>query len=556
MTSRQVAAPRYSRSYRRLCQVAAAAGTARSAQVVRGLLPVAMVYGGGPWREPDDWIDAVEQLFGISLVESDVQAALDEAVAAKDVLYTSYARTYELSRSLEGATLERIEAGEALEREAQASWLSELTTAVADLTSEQLWSCLMNYSGRAFLRHGIDAVQVLAGDVEFVGEEDVVSSMAMLQKSMAEAGIQAERYADLATCVSKFFDGTCQSRVRYVAQLADSTFSFMALAVDEETKSRLRESVPRLTLFLDTNVILGVIGAHSQLLATASADLIRVISTSGLPFELFYHENTLLELETTIAKARDRVLSHRWSQSLSRAVLTAAPNAVTSLELRFHQQNADVSTPPDVFFGRYQHLPVLLAEYGLKIYREASNDLEARQRAELVAEYEEFVKRNASKERQRPYRALDHDIRVWQAAVKRQTPKAKSPLAAGAIFVSADFLFARFDRSVLMEEFGRNTQVVIRPDALFQAIRPFVSSSEDLEASFVKTFISPEFRGLGQGLDDVAGRVAAYLATYSEFPEETATRLLANSILMGRLREYNERDEKWAQIIEIGRAHV
>jgi hypothetical protein len=83
-------APRFTKRFRRLCQVAAISGTERSQQVVDGLLPVAMVYGDGPWREPEDWTSAIESLFGLSLSEVDVLAARDRAVQTRALGYNTF----------------------------------------------------------------------------------------------------------------------------------------------------------------------------------------------------------------------------------------------------------------------------------------------------------------------------------------------------------------------------------------------------------------------------------------------------------------------------------
>lgn len=181
-------APRFTKRFRRLCQVAAISGTGRNQQVVDGLLPVAMVYGNGPWREPEDWMSAVESLFGLSLSEVDVSAALERATQAKTLSYNTFQGQYALSSQAQLETTNQIQAGEDLERRAQASWLAEVEPLVSNQSSEALWSCLLAYAGKAFLSHGMDAVKLLDPStndfVDFAGDE---APEALLKAALSES---------------------------------------------------------------------------------------------------------------------------------------------------------------------------------------------------------------------------------------------------------------------------------------------------------------------------------------------------------------------------------
>ena len=105
---------------------------------------------------------------------------------------------------------------------------------------------------------------------------------------------------------------------------------------------------------------------------------------------------------------------------------------MSSIEVRYHQINSDIPTAVDVFLSRYANLPVLLAEYGLTIFRESDVSAEeSRKRAELVAEYQAFLTEKHKKDK--AYHVLNHDVAVWIAAVNRQIPRQKGPLSSGAL---------------------------------------------------------------------------------------------------------------------------
>jgi hypothetical protein len=545
-----VTAPRFSRKFRRLCHVAALAGTDRLQTVLDGLLPVVMVYDDRPWRSADDWAEAIEELFGLRLAEADLVGAQERAINAGVLVYNSFAKTYTLSSSARAATLERIEAGETLEREAQESWLTELSENLANVTSNSLWDCLLRYAGRMLLQHGAAAIELFAGrDSDSDASDDAPS--AILKQAIQDAQLEASLFSDIAVAIATFFDGRSAVRTRYVVELADSMFSLFALGVDTDTRSVLVSNLPALTIFVDTNVIFGVVGAHQAPSAAAAADLFNIIRDNSLPFKLYYHEKTLNELDRTISGIGDRLKRRRWTPAISRVLLNI-PHAISSIEVKFHELNSTTPTSPDIFLSRYSSLPGLLAEYGLVIYRDptSGSEGEVNRRASLVAEYKAFARAERPKDREKPYSALDHDISIWVAGLAKRTSTNKGPLFSGSLILSADRLFQRFDREVLAPEYAERRNLVVFPHSLMQALRPFTTSTQDFDQTFMATFASADFRGIGSGMEEAVTSVAAYLATYADLPEATATKLLSNSLLMSKVHGLNEKSDEFRHAVD------
>src|SRR5262245_1693966 len=127
-------APRFSRSFRRLCQVAALAGSDRLQRVIDGLLPIIMVWEDKrPYRSADDWVAVAQDLFNLPLEENEVDEAFDRAVTAGNLIYSTRRQAYELSATLRETTLKRVEEAEKLEIAAQSSWLAEVGSLVPDI---------------------------------------------------------------------------------------------------------------------------------------------------------------------------------------------------------------------------------------------------------------------------------------------------------------------------------------------------------------------------------------------------------------------------------------
>jgi hypothetical protein len=547
-------APRFSRSFRRLCQVAALTGSDRLQRVLDGLIPVIMVWDDKKaYKTAIDWVDAAREEFSLPLEEQDVDAAFERAVTAGTLVYNSQHQIYELSAVLRNATLKRVKEAEKLEIAAQSSWLAEVGALVPDIPSDDLWNCLITYAGEMFLHHGYEAVALLSNEAEPEDNPDV-SELSFtpgeaLYKALQVAKIDSSRISEVTSAIAVFFDGTNSERIKYIAELADSTFNFMALGVDEDTRNILVEHLPNLTIFVDTNVLFNVIGADETPIGASSVELFEIMRQQDLSsFRLYCHEKTLQELERTIENIGSWLRRTRWTPSLSRAILNASPD-ISSIELKYHQTNATVPTSPDVFLSRYSSMPTLLDQHGIKIYRDpvTATSESVRTRGELTAEYGAFIEKHAS--RKRPYEALDHDVTLWLAGVSRRTPTGKGPLFSGALLVSVDYMLRRFEREVLMRKAASGGRIVTQPSSLLQALRPFLSMPEDYDSAFVNLFSISPFRVITPGLGQTVTTVASYLASYDGLPEEIATNILTNSILMSRLQNIDRSNIEFQRVV-------
>jgi hypothetical protein len=80
-------------------------------------------------------------------------------------------------------------------------------------------------------------------------------------------------------------------------------------------------------------------------------------------------------------------------------------------------------------------------------------------------------------------------------------------------------------------------------------LRPFISDNEEFDQAFAETFALPEF-SLGRGgAQRAAARMASILSSYSDIPEETATKMLANDLLIAELQS-KRTEAEFAETIE------
>src|SRR5205807_7792883 len=117
----------------------------------------------------------------------------------------------------------------------------------------------------------------------------------------------------------------------------------------------------------------------------------------------------------------------------------------------------------------------------------------------------------------------------------------RGTLFSGSFVLSSDLWFWRFDRQILRKNYA-SKPIVVLPDSLLQALRPFIGTSSLFDdAAFAKLFSAIEFRGAEtESYADTAQRVAAYLASFADLSEETARRILPDSMLMKRIGQADE----------------
>jgi hypothetical protein len=318
-----------------------------------------------------------------------------------------------------------------------------------------------------------------------------------------------------------------QDRIAYIVQLADSVVSYYSLTVRDDIADQLRRGLKPLVLFLDTNVLFGLIGLDDGPQVEVSHELVQVVGQFRLPFRLRYHSRTEQELRKTFDSAVGRVLGRRWPPQISRAV--AKMPQISTIQRLYHERNAELSLSPETFFSPYKHVDVLIQEQGIQLYRDPT-DLNRQPVYDLIADYDAYLKRMG---RTKPYEALDHDMSLLNC-VQRLRSGAKSSLDAEALLVTYDFLLYRFDWTRSRSK-GSLASTVL-PSQFLQLLRPFIPLTPDFDRSFAETFAIPEFRAMGGGAHLAAARLAEILASYEGLTEKTASAVLANDLILDGLQ--------------------
>jgi len=493
-----------------------------------------------PFGSPLDMVNAIHTLFGIRLPERQVALAISR-LTSRGRFVSIAGDKLTLDSGIREALEVRVADAKRLEEDVKAVWLAQIAVRHPELEASKLWAALKNYLAGAFRRHGIQAVALMDPEAE-IAREHHASLTTILNSVTREVYQEADRAA-ADEAISSFISTVRSDRKRgeYIAQLADGAFNYFSLTVAPEVSEKLRGKLNRLVLFLDTNFLFGILQLHANPQVDVSAELMDVVQKFKLPFVLRYHEATIREMSNTLYYFGSELRKQRWPQKISSAAVKSG--ALSGIEFRYHQKNAEQSIEVDDFFSPYTHWEILLKDRGIDVYRVESTDQRLRSRADLEADYKSFLE---SVRRQKPYEAVQHDMAVLET-VRSLRSNARSTLDAGAILVTCDYYLCRFDWESSRNEGQPNCAVL--PSLLWQILRPFVSDSQEFDQAFAETFALPEFMLSRGAAERAASRMLSILAGYRDIPEETAAKMLANDFLLAELR-MKKTDQEFAEAVE------
>lgn len=497
-----------------------------------------VVLSSDSFTRPEQLVKAIATLFGVSIPLHQVQSAIDLSLNSGRLRKSPQGRLA-VPEPTRGQILAAIEAGATLEERVRGAWSQQVPHAAAGLDAARLWSALQAYLTAAFRRHGMQTVALLDPTYD-VPAEHARSLTSLLHEAVSEH-FEGKDVPPARDAVSAFLAtaGSDPERARYISQLADGAFNYFALAVDPAAADALRSHMRDLRLFLDTNVLFGLLELHASPHVAVSRALVSVIREQGFPIGLRYHEATEREMERTITWYAAVLKKCEWTRALSRAATES--RRLSGVELRYHELNAQQKTDVDAFFRPYAHMDQLLRVHGIEIYRPTAPRLE--ERATLHAEYEEFL-RGRGKAR-KGYELIEHDATVLDA-VRALRRVGKSSLDAGALLVTCDYSLYRFDWE--QSRARKASSCTVLPNMLWQLLRPMIRTDGDFDRGFAETFALPEFRTMGSAVAKAASLLMGILGSYGELPPETATAMLANDLLLQRLETTSESEAR--QIVE------
>jgi len=418
-------ATNFSLAFQQMASFVAIAKTRNSSEVREALiLETFVILPNEQFTAASDFGNAIKTVFGIEIPLRQLEASL-KSLMAKGSITQLPGNHLGVSSATQQELQSRLSEAKTLEQQVKTRWFEQIQTRFPKVTTDKAWEALRDYLSQVFRRHGIQAVALLDPSTEV--EADYSQSLASLllstvAKHFPELEREPARDALSSFCATTNLD---RQRAQYIALLADGAFNYFSLTISPEVSNELRKKLSPLTLFLDTNFLFGILDLHVHPQVDVSAELLGAVKQFNLPFKLSYHEATVREMQNTLYFFEAQLNRLKWPQAISRAA--SASGALTGIELRYHQRNAQSRLDVDDFFAPLKHWQILLKDKGINVYRVTSTKEELKSRATLEADYREFLSANG---KEKPVEAIQHDMAVLDT-VHRLRSEAKSTLEAG-----------------------------------------------------------------------------------------------------------------------------
>lgn len=507
-----------------MCNIVAIAGTVHPTTTLKKLVLQCFLIGQGVrFTSLEMFCDILDQRFGIEVPEAQLQRVLDLLQQEGRVVLSQGA--YILPTTVRSELHKCVKEATELEARVREEWLNEVSSRYPELELEQAWASLQAYLAKVFRRHGVHAVRLL--DPAFANDPEHDRSLGgLLEEALANQApkdyVEACRAAilDFLNEVVEYRD-----RVKYISQLADAAYAYFSLAIPPEVSAAFRQRLEGLVLFFDTNVLFALLDLDARFEPVARR-LTEAVTQDRLPFRLRYHTATAEELRETIDYQAERLRGRAYPKGQSRAA--ANSGQLVGVALRYHQKNAEVGVTTDAFLKPYEYPDLLLKERGLDVYR--TDGVPAELLKMLEYEYQAFLTELG---REKSVELIRHDATVLATShhIGRQQT---SSLALGALLVTLDHRLYRFDQRVSRDK-GLKPRAVLL-ETFLQILRPYLTNSKrDYDVAFAQAFTFHEFRTVGSGASDAATQVINLMAGYTGIREETASRMLSNSMLLERI---------------------
>lgn len=520
-------------SFVELCSFIAIRQAQDSEEVVRQL--VLRCFAFDPFlrfARATDFATAIQNRFGLRLPENRIQSAIDRLLNA-GLLARQPNRDIAITQRAKAAVDQDIADVLAQEEHLKTEWLQSVHQVSPELPSELAWSTLVKTLQKLFRRHGLQTISLLDASLS-VSEGDEKGVRAQVREACSIPELSDWRN-DAEAAILAFLNGVHSdpNRAAYIARLADSAVSYLSLTVSPEVADRLRRKLEPLDVFLDTNILFGLLGLAEPETTDAARELAHAVEENNLPLTLRFHQDTERELRRTFDGLSVQLRSRVWPPSLSAAAVRARNiNTVTRL---YHEKNAASAISADSFLKPYEHVDVIIRERGAVQYRE-SRQLAPQENYDLMADYRAFLEKNG---RDKPYEVIAHDVTLLLTVRKLRTA-AKSSLDTRAVLVTNDVMLHLFESQAAKHERRPPCTLLLRQ--LLQLLRPFVPTTAQFDVSFAETFAAPEFRAIDSKAAAATSKLLELLSAYKELSEETATALLTNDLLLGKLQ--SESDQK------------
>lgn len=534
----------FSLAFEQICSIIAIGKTkARNETINELILQTLVLMDEEKFSDLNEITKAIDGLFGLFFESHEIEFSVSQLIESK-ILTRTPEGIYNLDIEQKKIIRSRINEAYGLEIRVRDCWKAEIGENYPTIEFSRIWKVLKIYLAKAFQRHGIQTAALL--DPRINVNQEYIESLSSILSNVVNSDFQGDERIQAQKIISDFMatTGNYPDRATFISQLADGAFTYFSLTLDPRIADEFRQNLNPLDLFLDTNFVFGILDLAESSQVAVSNELLQAIEKYKLPFNLYCHERTIKELLSSVSHHEQLIKGKTLSRKMS--IVATLTRSLSGVEQKFHQKYAETGVDPETFFAPFHHSDELLTKKNILTYVSQGNRL--KERSALIDEYNEFLVKRFKK---KTYTIIDHDMTLLDE-VRQKRSLTKSTLDAGALLITCDYSLYRFD----WDNGKKNNQkpCTVLPNLFWQILRPFIPSDLDFDRSFAETFAIPEFRIIGSNASEACSKMLSLLASYEDFPEETAIKLLSNDLLINNLQQV-ENDEQFQKMVDAAIVH-
>ena len=357
----------------------------------------------------------------------------------------------------------------------------------------------------------------------------------------------------------------------YVLGYLNAYFFLEATNLRNETLQELSERIDKkltFTIFLDTNFLFSILDLHENPANETAFLLLKVLRTVSqhVATKLYVFRLTVEEAQRVLFAFRETLKGTTLTPNLAESVVESG---LSGIPLKFAQACAASGGPidPESYFNPYlTDFNAILRGKGIELYNEKVDHHLTKQ--EVIDDIIELLDSEAppTAERDRRYKALEHDMVLWHFVRDKRLIHIDSPLQANFWVVTIDNKFLNNDQFKTRKT-SDTIPVCINPTTLIQMLQSWVPRTPEFEEAMLASLRLPFlFQEFDTASEQVTIRILKALSRFEnvgDLSTDTIAHVLMNDAVRQRLASEEDpekrfdavRDSVFAQEQEI-RVHL
>ena len=360
----------------------------------------------------------------------------------------------------------------------------------------------------------------------------------------------------LRKCIKEFLNLNNDLVRNYILRYLNAFFLVEASGIKDENLDKINlliKSKPKLSIFLDTNFILSIIGLEDVETNMAGESFLKLIKSisNRINVKLYVLDTTIKETKAHLSLLEERLGGLRFTLNLASAAINFELGGFVD-RLASESKNAGHPISAQAYLAPYKNnLLAILKGKGVDLYNTDLRKLE--ESKEVYDDVEEAMDYDSHSHYPKKEIQWSHDIVLWHLIKSLRPSIIESPLDAKNWVITIDNRFLNFD--IRKMKLGNNSYpICLFPVSFMQMLQFWVPRNPQMEDALFRNMRLPMlFPTFDPKTENAALRILDTLSRYEnvqDLPEETVAALLMDSALRQKLLKEGDKTKQIGYIHE------